>query len=327
MSELRGLDVEVFEAAADTWTEPRMVSRLATHIRRFRPDVVNPHLFRTTLVAAPLAKWLGVPCVVETYHGREAWRHGWMQGSFLVDRLVCRCVDRIIAVSHAARDFLVAQKRIPATKITVIPNGRDLSLFRPGSSREAVRKELGVGSEVPVIGVVGRLEPQKGHRFALDALPEIGGEFPNARLFLIGDGSLRVELERQARALGIARQVVFTGFRSDIPRLLDAMDVVMLPSIHEGLPLVAIEAAAMGKAIVATRVDGTSEVVRDGVTGRLVPSGDAAALTRAVVTLLRHPHEAMAMGQAARENALALFGLERQVAATAQAYADALGRN
>ena len=257
---------------------------------------MNPHLFRSTLVAAPLAKWLGVPSVVETYHGREAWRKGIVKGRFGVDRVVSQWVDRVIAVSESAREFLIHTKGISLEKVTVIPNGCDLSVFRPGRARKAVRMELGLDADAPVIGVVGRLEPQKGHQFLLDAFPRVAAEFPNARLLLIGDGSLRTQLARQAARVGIASHVIFAGFRTDIPRLLDAVDLMVLPSLWEGMPLTALEAAAMAKPIVATDVDGTAEVVQDGVTGRLVPPANASALGDAILETLRHPRKACQMG-------------------------------
>jgi len=325
-SELRTLDVETFRVQADSWFKPRKIAALASSIRRFRPDIVNPHLFRSTLVAAPLAKWLGVPKVVETYHGREAWRRGPIKGSFLIDRIVTHYVDRIVAVSEAAARFLVEVKGIPREKITVVPNGRDLTAFLPQNGRglAEVRKHLDIPDEAAVVGVVGRLEEQKGHCFLLEALPSVLADFPNTRLLVVGDGSLREELEEQARHLGVSSNIIFTGFRDDVSHLLNVMDLVVLPSLHEGMPLTAIEAAAMAKPIVATWVDGTPEVVQDGITGRLVPPADPPALSEAMLELLRNPSQAHRMGEAARQNALARFDLSRQVEATAKVYREVL---
>ena len=308
---LAGVRVDAEAIAADTRGG---LARLAGFTRRFRPDVVNPHLFRSTAVAAPLARWHGAR-VVETYHGREGWRRG-----FLADRLVGRLVDRVIAVSEAARAFLIRGKGYPAAKITVVPNGRDLAVFRPGSARAAARKELGLDRTAPTVGVVGRLEPQKGHAYLLDAWPAVMREFPDARLLLVGDGGLRGALRAQARARGVADSVIFAGFRADVPRMLDALDILCLPSLYEGMPLTAIEGAAMALPIVATAVDGTPEVVREGRTGRLVPPADPPALARALLDLLRDPDGARRMGQAARDRACLRFDLDRQVAATARVY-------
>lgn len=317
--DLDGVRVVAEPIAAESWLDRREVGRLAALMRRFRPAIVNPHLFRSTAVAAPLARWHGAR-VVETYHGREAWRRGPRPLRFLPDRVVGTLLDGVIAVSESARQFLIRTKGYPAHRVVVVPNGRDLARFRPGADRELARKELGLDGDVPVVGVVARLDAQKGHVHLLDAWPRVIREFPDARLLLVGDGPLRPALEAQARTAEIRHAVQFAGFRTDVPRLLDAMDVVALPSLHEGMPLTAIEASAMARPVVATAVDGTPEVVLDGRTGRLVPPADPRALAGALCEVLRDPAAARRMGEAGRAWALARFTLERQVEATARVY-------
>jgi glycosyltransferase involved in cell wall biosynthesis len=323
--DLRGVAVDVDDAVAESWLDTRGVRRLSAFFEHVRADIVNPHLFRSTVVAAPLARRHGVRAVVETYHGREGWRRGPVRGCFWPDRVVCRFLDRVIAVSEAAAEFLVEGKGYPASKVTVVPNGRDLSTFVPGLHREAARKELGLDRATPVVGVVGRLDAQKGHTYLLAAWPAVRRGLPDARLLVIGDGSLRAQLEAEARERGIADSVVFTGFRTDVPRLLDALDVLALPSLYEGMPLTVIEAAAMAVPVVATAVDGTPEVVRDGETGHLVPPADPPALARALLALLGDPDQARALGQAGRRRALERFDVRRHVEATARVYRSVLG--
>jgi glycosyltransferase involved in cell wall biosynthesis len=318
--DLAGVSIDTLAVEAESWAHARQMDRLGRFMRRLRPHVVNPHLFRSTAVAAPLARALGVRGVVETYHGREAWRQGAVRGCFLVDRLVTRLVTRIIAVSRGAADFLVHGKGYPADKVVVIPNGRDLARFAPGAHREAVRKEIGVDRHAPLVGVVGRLETQKGHVYLLDAWPEVMRARPDARLLLVGDGSLRQALMAQAARLGVLDSVLFTGFRSDVPRILDALDVLALPSLHEGMPLTVIEAAAAACPVVATAVDGTPEVVRDGETGHLVPPADPAALSRALLDVLRDPDAAARMGREACRWARERFDVNAHVEATARVY-------
>ena len=318
--DLDGVPVDIEPVAAESWRSRTEVSQLARFIDRVRPDIVNPHLFRSVVVAAPLARWHRVPTVVETYHGREGWRHGPIRGSFVPDRLLSRFVTRVIAVSEAARDFLVRVKGYPADKVVVVPNGRDLSALVPGRDRESARKDLGVDPHTPIVGVVGRLEDQKGHRYLLDAWPAVTRDFPDARLLLVGDGSRREALEAQVKALGIAPSVIFTGFRADVARMLDAIDVLALPSLYEGMPLTAIEAAAMARPVVATAVDGTPEVVEHGVTGFLVPPANPPALSGALLTLLADPDRARSLGETGRQRTLERFDLGRQVEATAAVY-------
>ena len=318
--DLDGVPADIEPVAAESWRNRTEVSRLARFIDRVRPDIVNPHLFRSVVVAAPLARWHRVPAVVETYHGREGWRHGPIRGSFVPDRLLSRFVTRVIAVSEAARDFLVRVKGYPADKVVVVPNGRDLSALVPGRDRESARKDLGVDPHTPIVGVVGRLEDQKGHRYLLDAWPAVTRDFPDARLLLVGDGSRREALEAQVKALGIASSVIFTGFRADVARMLDAIDVLALPSLYEGMPLTVIEAAAMARPVVATAVDGTPEVVEHGVTGFLVPPANPPALSGALLTLLADPDRARRLGETGRQRTLERFDLTQQVEATAAAY-------
>ena len=325
--DLTGVRVDTVAVRAESWFEPRELRRLAAFFRAWRPDLVNAHLFRSTAIAAPLARATGVPRVVETYHGREGWRQGRLRGSFVMDRTVARFCHRVIAVSEAAARFLVEGKGYPAAKVCVVPNGRDLSAFKPGGAerRDEVRKALGVDRVAPVVGVVGRLETQKGHRYLFDAWPAVVREYPDARMLVIGDGSLRADLEHQVRALGIAESVVFLGFRSDIPRLLDACDGLALPSLYEGMPLTVIEASAMACPVVATAVDGTPEVIEEDVTGWLVPPADPPALGRALIRMLADPERARAVGRAGRERVLRRFDLATQVAATARVYRSVLG--
>lgn len=324
--DLATVDVHaVADAAPSSWLQLHEIRRLAHTIRRFRPDIVNPHLFRSTLVAGPLAKVLRVPCVVETYHGREGWRRG-LKASFVLDRLVTRCVDRVIAVSQSSQEFLIKGKRIPASKVVTVANGRDFSGFEPGRFRDATRGRLGLRPEHAVIGVLGRLETQKGHGCALQAMADIVKERPLARLLVVGDGRLRQDLEEQTRRAGLQSHVMFLGYRKDVPSLLDAMDVVIMPSRYEGMPLTAIEAAAMSKPVVATDVDGVGEVVRDGLNGRLVRADDPVALRRGVLGLLDDPQLARAMGAEGRRDALRWFSVERHIEASSHTYRQVLSQ-
>lgn len=323
---LTDLPVTVFPVRATGWTQWRDIRQLCHILQQFQPDIIHCHLFRATLVGAPVAWAMRVPVILETYHGREAWRQGgFIKGQFVIDRLVSCCVSHIIAVSGAAARFLTEQKRIPAKKITVIPNGRDLQAFQPGRRvGSAIRKRFQIPASAPVLGVIGRLETQKGHQYLLQALPQICAAFPDTHLLLVGEGSRYTALQDQAKDLGVHTNVIFAQFQRDIPAFLEAMDIVVLPSLHEGLPLTAIEASAMAKPIVATEVDGTPEVVRDGTTGVLVPPAAPDALAKAVLTLLQRPDLAFQYGAAAHAWVRQHFDLQRQVDETERLYLETL---
>lgn len=287
--ELSAFGIEAIQVEPFSPFDFRALTRFAQVVRSAHADLMHCHMFAATLRAAPMARLIGVRTIVETCHGPEAWRFGKpLKGRFRIDRLLTdRFVDHYIAVSNAAASHLRERKGISPAKITVIHNGRDLTRFCPAteSERERARAELGIGDEQAIL-VMGRLHEQKGHTFFLKALGIVMAHRPNVVSLLAGDGPLREELKAQANAAGIAEQVRFLGFRSDAQALFAACDLVVLPSLYEGLPLVAVEALAARRPIVATAVDGTPEVVIDGETGLLVRPADAPALARAIERLL-----------------------------------------
>jgi glycosyltransferase involved in cell wall biosynthesis len=294
---------------------------LARILRRWDVDVLHSHQFYASLFASP-AGWLcRVPVIVETPHVREYWRQGGLKGRFFVDRVAGRFVDRYIAVSEANGRYLGGTKRLPADKITVIHNGSDLTRFDPNlRPPEGLRTSLRFGASDPVLLVLGRLEPQKGHRYLLDAMPAVLSEFPNARLVCAGDGSLAEELKAEARTLGVDGAVRFVGFQQDVSTWLALADLTVLPSLFEGLPLVAIESLAAGRPMVATAVDGTPEIVVDGMTGLTVPPADSLSLADAIRRMLRDGDLRRRMGEAGRRWVQERFSQQRQVQETEQLY-------
>lgn len=302
------------------------MKRLARILRGERIDIAHSHQFRATAILAPLAKLCGVPWVVETTHVREAWRRSWLKRSFLIDRVAYTMVDQFIAVSKANSDYLVGQKHCNPAKVEVIHNGRDLSHFRPGVDGYApLRQRYGVESSSLLIVHIGRLEPQKGHMVLLEAMPSVLQRYPDVKLLMVGDGALRAVIEAEIRRLNLEETVLLAGFQTDVVPFLGAADLVVLPSLWEGLPLIAIEAGAMGKAMVATNVDGTPEVIIDGETGILVPPGNSQRLAEAIVTLLGDNTKRREMGAKALQITKEHFSLERQVAETAELYIRLMG--
>ncbi len=207
------------------------------------------------------------------------------------DRWLAPLTDRAIAVSGSTRDFLVRERFVPAARVRLIWNGAPLDEFAPVPRERAlaVRRALGISDDALVVGAVGRLSDQKGHRYLVDAAARILDERPEVRFLVAGDGDRMDSLKTQARDLGIAEQVVFAGHRTDIPDVLGAIDVLAISSLYEGTPLALFEAMAAGKAIISTAVDGCREVLSDGETGLLVPPGDAAALAEGLLKALRAP--------------------------------------
>lgn len=294
---------------------------LARLLRNRQIDVLHSHLFYASLFASPVAWLCRVPAIVETPHVREQWRRGGLKGRFMVDRFIGRFVDRYIAVSEANARYLVEVKRLPARKITVIRNGCDVRRFDPARRPPPeLRPSLGIGQSDPVVVVLGRLEPQKGHHLLLDAFSEVRRRWPRAHLVCVGEGALRAELESRTATLGLAGAVHLVGYQRNVADWLALADVSALPSLYEGLPLAAIESLAAGRPVVATSVDGTPEVVLHERTGLLVQPGDVTGFAAALDRLFANPDEARRLGHAGRIYVTEHFDERQQVRDTAEVY-------
>ena len=291
--------------------------QFARILREFRIDILHSHLFRASLIASPLARLCRVPVTLETPHVAEMWRQGWLKGTFLIDRVAGRAVSRYIAVSKANARYLVETKHLPP----LIQNGCDLDRFRTVQPLSAALKNnLGFADDDPVLLVLARLEAQKGHHVLVTAMSAVHAQFPNARLICVGSGSLQSQLREQVEKLGLQGSVRFVGYQSNAPDWLALADVVVLPSFFEGLPLVAIEALAAGRAVVATAVDGTPEVVIHEKTGLTVPPGDSAALASAVCRMLGNTELRQTLAENGRRWAFENFSLHRFIDQTQQFY-------
>jgi sugar transferase (PEP-CTERM/EpsH1 system associated) len=280
----------------------------------------NPTAFFYGAVSGWLA---GVPAVVYTDHGRD------LQSSSrnrLTHRFLSGRVDQVVAVSESVRRHLVEREGVPAARVMVIRNGISGDAFKGPNRRHEVRAELRLREDQPVVGVVGRLDPVKNHALLMRAMKRILDRLPAVRLLVIGDGPLRVELEALATSLRIKDHVAFLGNRADVPELLSAIDLFVLPSVSEGLSLTLIECCAAGKPAVATDVGGNREVVMQGETGLLVPSEDEKALAVAVLDLLTDARRSAAMGRAARRRFEAEFSLDTMVSQYRALYERVSGR-
>jgi glycosyltransferase involved in cell wall biosynthesis len=267
--------------------------------------------------AAVAARWAKIPHRLATYHldPKRARLHQW-----LPEVLTTRSLDHGIAVSENTRAAWAARPGMRPSQLSVIPNGVDVDRYRHRSNRQLAREALGLGSVGPVVAVVARLEPQKGHRHLIDAVAELASTFPRLTLLLAGDGTLRPELEAQARDRGIGGNVRFLGHRADVRDVLEAADVFVLPSLWEAMPFALLEAMASGLPVVATGVAGVPELVADGRTGYLVPPADAGALAFAVRRVLASGDRGAGMGEAGRERVERHFALERMLEETQSAY-------
>lgn len=197
-----------------------------------------------------------------------------------------RDVDAVIAISDGVRQVLLASG-VPASLITVIPSGIDFSPFDAAGPRDFLRREFGFAPDEYLVGIVAALEDHKGHTYLIEASKIVREQAPKVRFIVVGTGSLRMMLDRQARDLGVEDIVFFLGFREDVPRILASLDLFVLSSHHEGLGSSLIDALASRLPVVATRAGGIPEVIEDRETGLLVPPRDPAALAGAILEIYR----------------------------------------
>lgn len=241
----------------------------------------------------------------------------------LLDWMLSRLASRIIATSDAVRARV---RRWPEAyaRSSVVPNGIDLEAFVPAKDPASVRDALGLGPGARVVGSVGRLVRFKGHRYLLSAFARLRERYPESGLVIVGDGPERSRLEADARALGIAGDVRFTGHREDVADLLAIMDVFVLPSLGEHFGRVLLEAMALERPVVATAAGGVPEIVEDRVTGLLVAPADAGALAEAVAALLADPVRARDLGRAGRRRVAERYPLARHAAEVEAVYEEVL---
>ncbi len=306
-----------FDLGARRLADPSALRRLIRLLHRERVGLVHAHGQDASILAATARRLDGFRLVI-TRHVVDEPADDWRQRLRVRAALhAIRRSDAPVAVSRAAARRLA--ELVPATegRIRVVTNGIDLALYdRPElrEARDGIRFSLGLEPDEPVFLVPAVLRPGKGHYVLLDAIPRIRARVPRACILLAGDGELEHDLRARAAVLGQA--VRFLGRRDDMPALLAASDLVVLPSLAEALPTVLMEAAAAERPVVATRTGGTAEVVEDGVTGLLVPPGDPVQLADAVASLLTDVRRARAMGDAGRRKATESFGLDTQIERT-----------
>jgi glycosyltransferase involved in cell wall biosynthesis len=288
------------------------VARLARRLRRSRPDVLHTYLVSSNIFGAVAGRLAGVPAVVTSRRDTGFSRNRRLE--LFEEWLVNPLVDRVVAVSPAIADSTRRERGLRPERILTIENGVDLAALEPGlRRRDETRRSWGLSAEDAAVGVVGHLSPIKGHADFLHAAALVAAAHRRVRFFVVGDGPLRSSLEALARDLGIADRVAFMGARDDVPRQLGMLDLVVVPSHAEGMSNALLEAMAMGRPVVATAVGGNVDVVRDGVTGLLVPPREPTALAGALAELLADPTVGAALGAAARCRVRQELSLDRML--------------
>jgi glycosyltransferase involved in cell wall biosynthesis len=296
----------------------RVLGELVRLLRHVRPDVVHTHTAKAGALGRVAARLAGVPVVVHTYHGhvfRGYFSPKRTRLFLAIERWLARRTDRLLAVSETVRRELLELGVGRPDRMDAVPVGLDLERFLVSrAGRRALRAEIGVGADVPLVGIVARLVAIKAHEVFLRAAARVAARRPETLFVVVGGGERRTELERLAAALGLGPRIRFLGWRADLERIYADLDLAVLCSHNEGSPVSLIEAMAAGTPVVGTRVGGIPDLVEDGVTGCLVPPGEPGPLAEAIVALLEAPERRRALGAAGQRRVRLRHGAEHLLA-------------
>jgi len=304
-----GIDVHLLQRRPGVdWRYPR---RLAKLLKQQRVDVLHLHNPTALFYGSIAGRLAGIHPVIYTEHGRD---YATGRKAQLINRLVTRLVDQVVVLHERARCYMQKKEGVPPARLVKIHNGIPALSPTGDNVRERTRRSLELADNARVIAMVARLDPIKNLPILLTAMAEIKGQQPTAHLLIVGDGPLRESLERQTLGLGLQAVVHFLGTRHDVPDLLAASDVLVLPSLSEGLSMTLIEGSAAGLPLVASDVGGNNELVEHGVNGLLVPVSDAKALAGALIAIIMDQTKAEHMGKASRQRFHQYFEIGAMVA-------------
>jgi len=302
--------------------DPILFSGMIRLMRKDMPQIVHTHLFKSDFHGRLAARIAGVPVVLSTLHSIDRWAQKRLLGKLY--GWTSRFADRIIAISEDVKKFHLSNTAVDESKFITIENGVDIQRFAgQESGGRDIRREFRLDAAAPVFGIIGRLTPPKDHQVFLQAAALILRSIPQARFLIVGDGSLRQELESRALELGISASIIFTGMRRDIPAVLAALDVLVLSSLWEGLPVNLLEGMASALPVVATRVGSIPDVATEE-TAILVLSSDPAAIAQAGIKLANDPELRLRLGQAGLKRVKARYSMDMMINRTAALYAELL---
>ena len=300
------------------WRDLLALVKLARRMRRERYTIVHTHSSKAGVIGRLAAKLAGVPVIVHTVHGWSFHEHlsPLRRRLFItLEKLAAALTDAMIVVAEPDIDKGLREGIGHPEQYHLIRSAISMDKFDPATvDRAAVRREIGLPPDVPVLGNVGRFSEQKNPLDWVRVAARVARVLPDCHFLLVGDGPLRAEVEALIAAEGFTNRFVLTGLRRDVPRMLAAMDVFLLTSLWEGLPRVIPQAMSMRVPVVANRADGTVEAISHGETGFLAEPGDLKALARYCLTLLREPERRRVMGERGRAFAVQEFDVRQMVA-------------
>jgi sugar transferase (PEP-CTERM/EpsH1 system associated) len=311
--EFEQLGVPVHVLAKAKGTDLALPVRLARLFREHKVSIVHTHNPFAWLYGCLGARLAHLP-LVHTQHNSMRHPSGAHRGKWIIaEKMLSLLTGRITAVSASVADYMVQVERISRGKIDVILNGIDPAAYVRATDAAATKRGLGLQDVPLIIGNIARFYPAKDQRTLVRAFATVAAVVPGARLLLVGDGPQKAATARFAAEAGIAGKVLFLGQRRDIPELLQIMDIFVLSSVKEGLPIALLEAMAAGVPVVATDVDGNPELVRNGVTGIVVPPRSPEAMARAILRLHADRRLAGEMGSRGHQRVRDDFAFETMI--------------
>lgn len=284
------------------------LSRLLSLARNKRVDIIHTFFEKSEVMGWLTARLAGIPIWITSRRDLGFKRKKIYDRIF---RLTAKDCKKCIANCNAIKDQIVEQNGLRREDVEVIYNGLDVSPYRQPHGGKEFKNSLGISDPAPLVGMIANFNFEiKGHVYFLGAAKKILEEIPEVKFILVGDGPLRSRYEEVARELRIRRNVFFLGIRADVPNIISNLDISVLSSTSEGLSNVILESMAAGKPVVATNVGGSKEMIKDGITGYLVPPSDSQSMATAIMDLLRNPEKAVAMGEMGRKEVQEKFTVE-----------------
>ena len=292
--------------------------------RQHRPDLVhfnmpNPYASQYSIVAARSA---AIRRMVATFHVPPKQPTDTFKGRRL-ERLEFRLLKRVIAVSEGCKRQLLNNFPTRPDRVVTIHNGINADDFGSAADPIEKRRDFNLEPDTPVVGVVGRMSTEKGHKYLIDAAPKIAAQVPGVKFLLVGEGPCLPDLIEQCKSLGMRQDTIFAGFREDVAEILSVCDVAVVPSLYESFGFAVLEAMLMGKPVVGTNVEGIPELLADGETGLLVPPADPDKLAEAIIDLLRDRAKAHRMGENGKQRSQR-FSFDATLAKTKALYEELL---
>ncbi|ODS31245.1 MAG: putative glycosyltransferase [Candidatus Scalindua rubra] len=326
-----------------TFTIPSLVRRLSFTkdiqafisiyrlIKRIRPHIVHTHTSKAGVWGRSAAYLARVPIIIHTPHGHVFHSYyGFVLTNIFVfaEKILSLMTDKITALTNQERDEHLEKGIASIEKYVIIHSGVVLDRFKNMSvDIRAMKKELGIPQDSNVVGVIGRLVPIKGHKYLVSASKGIVEECPKTVFVFVGDGHLKSRLERQAESIGVRKNIIFTGWRNDASEILYLFDILVLPSLNEGMGRVLIEGMALGKPIVASNVGGIIDLVRNGENGILVPPRDSDALGKAILQLIKNKDMAEELGKNGKAIVNPIFDVSTMIKKIDDLYESLLSTN